>query len=64
MNVSSVKNLNGETFSAVQDASFVAYSADQWEMSAGEGVSFVNDIPNKITRIDVTGGWTATGYAP
>ena len=29
-------------------------SADTWTLSAGEGVSFVDDNVNKITRIDVT----------
>ena len=40
-------------------------SADTWILSAGEGVSFVDDNVNKITRISVTsqGGVTLTGDA-
>lgn len=30
-------------------------SADTWEFSAGNGISFVDDGLNKVTRIDVTG---------
>lgn len=46
--------ISGQVDNKLSTTAFTSYSADQWEMSAGDGVSFVNDNVNKITRIDVT----------